>query len=209
MLAWALSIARASTCFDEIMVSTEDEAIAAEARRWGGQVPFMRSPTAASDHATTVDVLQEVLQAYAVLGRTFELACCLYPTAVLVAPETLARGGHMLERDAGLDTVVSVMAYPHPIQRALVVEKGRLRWHQPENAGRRTQDLTEFVHDAGQFYWFRPARFQVSPVLLGPACAPLKLKRTEAVDIDTEEDWAWAERMFSIYLGSLHKEEPL
>ena len=46
------------------MVSTDDEEIAEVARKYGAEVPFLRSEKTANDYATTKDVLEEVLAEY-------------------------------------------------------------------------------------------------------------------------------------------------
>ena len=51
------------------MVSTDSEEIAEVARKYGANVPFMRSAETASDFATTRDVLMEVLNEYEKRGQ--------------------------------------------------------------------------------------------------------------------------------------------
>src|SRR5438445_539476 len=81
MLAWPLQAALTCGLFEEVMVSTEDAEIADVARQYGAVVPFLRSPRTADDFATTSDVLVEVLETYRSRGRSFETACCIYPSA--------------------------------------------------------------------------------------------------------------------------------
>ena len=51
-----------------------------------------------ADHpATTVQVRYAVLAQYRKVGRYFDLACCLYPTAALVRPKDLSDGRAALE----------------------------------------------------------------------------------------------------------------
>jgi len=198
MPAWAVDHARASGCFEEIMVSTDDPEIAHAARVCGATVPFLRTNETASDHATTAEVLLEVLLAYHDLGRLPELACCLYPTAALLDPDRLREGKDRLVSSPELEGAVSVLPYPHPIQRALAIRGGMLAWVHPEYALARTQDLEPTFHDAGQFYWFRTASFLATRQLLGPRTAPILLNHDEVCDIDTEADWARAEKIFLI-----------
>lgn len=209
MLAWAVDHARASGCFGEIMVSTDDPEIAQAARDCGAAVPFLRKAETAGDHATTADALAEVLLGYKEQGGLPALACCLYPTAALLSPGRLREGKDRLESDPELEGAASVLPYPHPVQRALTIRGGFLAWLHPEYALTRTQDLEPTFHDAGQFYWFRTAAFLASRLLLGPRTAPVPLGQREVCDIDTEADWARAERIFSICRPSLHNQEPL
>ena len=193
MLAWPLAAALGSGVFDEVMVSTDDEEIAETARAFGAEVPFLRSPKASDDHATTAEVLEEVLGAYAGRGRDFPLACCLYPTAPFVTPEDLRAGRETL-LEGGFDTVLPVARFSFPIWRALSRDaSGRVRFTFSDHPVARSQDLPEAYHDAGQWYWFRTAPFLSSGTLLGANTGSLCLPMMRVQDIDTEEDWALAE----------------
>ena len=61
IICYSIQAALSSGIFDEVMVSTDDEEIAAIARNAGASVPFMRSSENANDFATMDDVLREVL----------------------------------------------------------------------------------------------------------------------------------------------------
>ena len=62
ILEYSIEAALGADCFQEVMVSTDDEEIARIARHAGAQVPFMRSENTANDYATTADVILEVLE---------------------------------------------------------------------------------------------------------------------------------------------------
>ena len=64
IIKYAIDAALASGCFNEVMVSTDDIEIAELALSFGAKVPFYRSVLTANDHATTADVLLEVLECY-------------------------------------------------------------------------------------------------------------------------------------------------
>ena len=84
MLAYSIEAAKQSGLFNEIMVSTDDAEIAEVAKKYGANVPFMRSAETASDYATTADVLKEVLVKYKEQGQEFDNFCCFYATAPMV-----------------------------------------------------------------------------------------------------------------------------
>ena len=69
IIAYSIEAALESGLFDEVMVSTDDEEIAAVAKQYGAKVPFMRSAEAANDYATTFDVIEEVLNTYRAEGK--------------------------------------------------------------------------------------------------------------------------------------------
>lgn len=196
LLAWVVAAAREAGCFDEVMVSTDDAEVAALARDCGAAVPFPRLPATATDHATTTDVLREVLAGYTSRGQgPFDLACCVYPAAALLQPEHLRTGHDLLLTDPALDSVMAVQAYRHPIERAYRLRDGFVQAVDPRQHAVRTQDLLPAYHDAGQFYWFRPARLAATGKVLGDRCAPVVLESWEAVDLDEEADWQFLERL--------------
>lgn len=193
MLAWSVAAARASGAFHTVMVSTDDEEIANVAREAGAEVPFLRSPAASDDYATTADVLLEVLGRYAEAGHRFDLACCLYPTAPFVNAEDLSDGRRRLETGA-FDVIMPVAAFSYSIWRSLKRDElGAVRLNFPQNLNARSQDLPPAFHDAGQWYWFRTEAFLASRVLMGENTGSVVLPAERVQDIDTEEDLALAE----------------
>jgi N-acylneuraminate cytidylyltransferase len=193
VIAYSIAAALESRCFSEVMVSTDDAEIAEIARGYGATVPFMRSQQNANDFATTADVLREVLLEYLQRGRRFGAACCIYPAAPLITPERLREGMRMLAADSTLESVVPVLRFRYPIQRALRIENARLAMILPENINSRSQDLMPAYHDAGQWYWFRTEPFLRRGQVFGEACRPVVLGELEAQDIDEQDDWELAE----------------
>lgn len=64
----------------------------------------------------------------------------------------------------------------------------------PENFFKRSQDLVNCYHDAGQFYWGRANAWMFAKHLF-EGSTMLLLPRWRVLDIDTEEDWMRAEFM--------------
>lgn len=198
IIAYPIEAAVKSGCFAEVMVSTDDDEIAAVARDCGATVPFLRSAENSTDHAGSNDVFAEVLQRYAAAGRRFEFACGVYPTAALLTPARLREGLARLQSDDTLTTVLPVQRFSFPIQRAVALRSGRVAMFQPEHFKSRSQDLEPAFHDAGQWYWLRVGPFLRTRELMGPNCAALVLSEREAQDIDNEEDWMLAEMKYEL-----------
>lgn len=195
IIAWSISAALQSKLFDIVCVSTDDEEIASIARRFGADVPFIR-PSALSDDYTGTDAV--VAHAIQVLGGVagVELACCIYATAPFVTPESLTRGYQTLI-ESRKQFAFSVTTYPFPVQWALrLTPDNGVEPISPSALKRRSQDLEEAYHDAGQFYWGRADAFVAGKPFFTADAAPVILPRYEVQDIDTEEDWVRAEAMF-------------
>lgn len=127
ILAYSIEAAVASGLFDEVMVSTEDEEIAEIAKRYGAKVPFYRSEKTAGDFATTNDVLLEVIEEYEKRGQFFDVACCIYPTAPFVTAEKIKDAMGQLEA-SDADTLIPVVQFSYPPQRAMVIRNGQLEF---------------------------------------------------------------------------------
>lgn len=192
ILAYSIEAAVESGVFDTVMVSTDDEEIAETAVRYGAQVPFFRSAETSNDYATTNDVLLEVLGEYEKRGESFELACCIYPTAPFVTARKLQSAVDMLLL-SDADTLIPVVAFSYPPQRAMVVREGRLVFEYPEFLDSRSQDLEPHYHDVGQFYVFRTGAFVANKRLMTGNIKPLVVPETEVQDIDCETDWEIAQ----------------
>lgn len=196
MISWSIKAAKASGCFDRIIVSTDDAEIADVAKRHGAEVPFMRPAALSDDYAGTLPVIRHALDWLQQNGDPVDYACCIYATAPFVSAEDL-RAGLALLRQANCSYAFSVTSYAFPIQRAVrITEQGRVAMFQPEYFNTRSQDLEEAWHDAGQFYWGKAQAWRDEQPLFTDQSAPVKLPRYRVQDIDTPEDWARAEWLF-------------
>lgn len=192
ILAYSIEAAIESGLFDTVMVSTEDEEIAGIARQYGAEVPFYRSERTAGDFATTNDVLLEVLGEYENQGAHYDLGCCIYPTAPFVTADKLKSAMKRLE-ESGADTLIPVVGFSYPPQRALVVKEGRLVFEYPQYMDSRSQDLEPHYHDVGQFYLFYTEAFFKNKKLMVGNILPYVVPETEVQDIDNQTDWEIAE----------------
>lgn len=188
ILAYSVEAALQSGIFDEVMVSTDSEEIAAVARAYGAHVPFLRSAVTSNDYATTNDVLAEVLEQYAERGMHFASMCCLYPTAPFVTAQKLRQAAQLMAE--GAQSVMPVVAYSFPPQRGLVMKAGKLEYQYPAYQLARSQDLEPVYHDCGQFYFYR---LGADNSFVDGNYTGIILPETEVQDIDNLSDWEIAE----------------
>jgi len=191
IIAYPIRTALSSGLFDEVMVSTDDDAIARTALQFGATVPFRRSAERANDTAVLAEVVREVIDRYVESGRVFDAVCCILPTAPLMTVPFLQQGLQLLQRDSTIDSVRPVVRFSYPIQRAVRLQGDRVEMFWPEHRLTRSQDLEPAFHDAGQFYWMR-----LPQGLSGEQRAAFEIPERYSQDIDTEEDWMIAEAKF-------------
>lgn len=190
IIAYSIEAAIKSALFTEIMVSTDDEEIAAVAKQYGAKVPFLRSAENADDYATLADVADEVRAEYEKQKIFFDNICLILPTAPFISPDILKKTYHLLLSE-DIDSVRPVVKFSYPIQRALKMRNGKLQMFYPEHKTTRSQDLEPAYHDAGQFYWMKTEK-----ALRGTNKFGFEIPEILVQDIDNEEDWRMAEMKY-------------
>src|SRR5689334_17125226 len=61
LIAWSIAAAKQSACITRVILSTDDEEIAAVAREYGAETPFLRPPELAQDQTTDLPVFEHAL----------------------------------------------------------------------------------------------------------------------------------------------------
>lgn len=212
MIAWSIEAALRSECFDDIVVSTDDEEIAEVARRYGASVPFMRPKELADDYTGTTAVVAHALTALEGTGTAVDLACCIYATAPLLQTRYILEGLTALNDRQELLYAFSGTAYSFPIQRALRVHSTdhTVSMFNSEHMNTRSQDLEPAFHDAGQFYWGRNRAWLTQTAIYSSSSAMVQIPHYLVQDIDTPEDWTRAEMLFTALMqGGVSEEERL
>lgn len=199
IMAYSIEAALQSGVFDEVMVSTEDEEIKEIALWYGATVPFLRSEEMSNDWASTVDVLSEVVDRYASLGKRFDVICCIYPTAPFISAARLRQADKILG-EGQADALLPVVRFGFPPQRGMVVEKGRIRYRYPEFQNTRSQDLEPLYHDCGQFYFCKTEAFLKFRTMIPENTVPMELPEEEVQDIDNLSDWEMAEQKYKMLM---------
>jgi pseudaminic acid cytidylyltransferase len=206
MIAYSIGTAIDSGVFDRIIVSTEDEEIAAVARQWGAETPFLRPLDLADDFTGTNVVAKHAIRWFKQQGHQIDFACCIYATAPLLQAEYLQQGLRRLEQ-SGKSYAFSVTSFPFAIQRAIRINgEGSVEAVHPEHVLTRSQDLEECFHDAGQFYWGTAQAFLNDVITFSSASLPVIIPRHLVQDVDSLEDWHRAELLYQAWrLGQSRK----
>ncbi|OEF51345.1 pseudaminic acid cytidylyltransferase [Enterovibrio norvegicus] len=196
MIAYSIEAAIKSGCFDQVIVSTDDQEIADVALKWGASVPFLRPKNISDDHATTLDVIVHAIEWMEQQNIQATTVCCLYATAPFIQPCDIQKGLELL-RSSSAEYCFSATSFAFPIQRALKVSNSAtVEMFSPEYEQTRSQDLTEAYHDAGQFYWGQVSAFKKRKPIFSSDSKAVILPRIRVQDIDTVEDWDFAEKLY-------------
>lgn len=198
MIYWSINAALESKCFDKIIVSTDNLEIASISKSFGAEVPFIRPKILADDITPTQPVIKHAIEWLEKEGFKFKNVCCIYATAPLLRASDIYHSYHSL-RNADKELLIfSATSFNYPIQRALKIDKsGFASMLFPENLNKRSQDLEEAFHDAGQFYWASSDKWKRNTNIFDSS-KPFILPRWRVQDIDNMEDLKYAELLFKI-----------
>ena len=192
IIAYSIEVALESGLFEKVIVSTDDDEIAAVAGEYGAETPFKRPEELADDFTGTTPVVNHAIKWCVEQGWELDYVCCIYATAPFLSKEILQQSYQQLI-DNKKNYTYSITSFPFPIQRAVKLnENAEPIPFYPEMMPCRSQDLQEAYHDAGQFYLGTKDAFLTGQRETIATVLPRYLVQ----DIDTLEDWDRAELMY-------------
>lgn len=196
LIVWSIEVAKGIPEICDILVSTDDAAIAEVARRAGALVPWLRPAELATDAAASVDVCLHALDWYESEHGAIDGLLLLQPTSPFRSRSTVLKGielfrSHERRPVLGVSPAASHPAWCFSIRDATLhpfVDDGGLQL--------RSQDLPPAFVVNGALYLIGPDELRRRRSLFGDAMVPVVAEsREESIDIDTELDWQLAESL--------------
>jgi len=198
MIAYALEAAEQSGLFDKIHVSTDSVEISRVVKELGYEVDFMRDPMLADDFTGIVPVLRWVVEQYKLQGQIYDQVCCIMPNAPLLLSHDLVSAFDIFNRHKRSHPLLVFAKFPVPIEWAFRQNKaGVMSAVSHENLIRRSQDLEDAYYECGPFTIWRPDHLLSENPLTGEVLSYI-LPLERAVDIDTQDDLLYAERLYRL-----------
>lgn len=188
LIAWTADAATRSR-IDRVILSTDDDEIAAAGRAAGLEVPFRRPAELATDTATAADVVLHTLDQL----PGFDVFVYLQPTSPL---RTAADIDVCLTLAASADRVVTVTPAPTPPEWMFRVGAGGVL--DPvlgAASGERRQDLAPAYVLNGAVYVARVEAFRREPAFVTAGTVGHVMPVGRSVDIDDEDDLRYAESL--------------
>jgi pseudaminic acid cytidylyltransferase len=206
VIAYAIKAAKESGVFSEIVVSTEDEEIAEVATSFGATIPWMRPKDLSEDNSTTVSVMQDAVMKLKSCFDELEYVCCVYPATPLLQPKFIREGLKVI-KEGNWDYTLSASRAETPPERFFSLDSANnVQMHFPENEEIRSQDFSPSYRDAGQFYFGRSSSWELGLGIFSSRSTIIEIPHQLSVDIDTLNDWHYAERLFAMHIGEQNEQ---
>jgi CMP-N,N'-diacetyllegionaminic acid synthase len=203
MMAYTIGPALESKVFDAVIVSTDSEEIAAIARHYGAEVPFLRPAAFASDTSPDIEWLDHTIGELSARGRSWDCFSLLRPTSPFRTAATIRRAWATFTSQQGVDSLRAVeLCAQHPgkmwivrgqrMSPLLPFGNGEQPWHSTPY-----QALPQvYVQNASlEIAWTRVVRERRT--IAGDVLVPFLTEGHEGFDINDAFDWMVAERLIS------------
>jgi YrbI family 3-deoxy-D-manno-octulosonate 8-phosphate phosphatase len=203
LLAYSIEAGRAARLVDRVIVSTDDDEIAAVAQRYGAEVPFVRPPSLAEDHTPDLPVFQHALQWLEKHDRyTPDIVVQLRPTSPIRSPGCVDAAIELLRDDPTADSVRGVvLASQNPYKMWRLQTDGLLTplldTADPEAYNRPRQELPLTYWQTGHVDAIRAASILRQDSMSGGRIKALVIDGAYTCDIDTPADWHRIEWMLT------------
>lgn len=194
LIAWSVDVLAGVPEICDILVSTDDSAIADVSRDAGAFVPWLRPEALATDTASSVDVALHALDWYEAEKGPVDGLLLLQPTSPFRTQSTISRGIGLFGLH-GQKAVLGVSPTPaHPMWTLKMVGDYLVPYVSEHGLEGRSQDLPPAVVVNGSFYLVSPTELRARRSFIGVPTVPLLIESPqEAWDIDTAWDFKVAE----------------
>ena len=184
--------------FDSIYVSTEDPTISKIAIESGARV-HNRAIELSNDFATTLDVVHSTVKYLeGVQLSENDFVTCIYPVTPLLKPKHLTQALALLGKISD-GYVFAGQDQSAQIGRSFMTNKnGYLEMIFPSQEQMRTQDVPKIYSDAGLFYMGKVSTWLSKLPIFSPNSKFIEIGKFASVDLDTVEDWKFAEELYEI-----------
>jgi CMP-N-acetylneuraminic acid synthetase len=193
MLTYAVSAALNSGLFREVVVSSDDPAVAHIVEPYGASF-VLRPPELAADSASLVDVARHVLDSLRTRGVEPEALCQCMPNCPLVRSQDIVDLWHQFE-SGNHSFQISVVPYRglYPHWAVVADDNNRGKWLFGDNSFVRSQELPKAYCPTGAIWWARTRDFLEQNAFYGSPFALAPMDADRGLDIDDEEDLKLAE----------------
>jgi len=198
LIVWSIAAGLQARSVSRVIVSTDDEEIAAVAREYGAEAPFLRPVELAQDRTTDLPVFEHALKWLEdIEGYKPDIVVQLRPTSPIRPKDCVDGAVRILVEHTDADCVRGVVpavqnpfkmwrfnGYDKPMNPLLKVDGIA----EPYNAPR--QILPPAYWQTGHIDAIRTSTISRKHSLSGDVVYPLVIDPRYAVDIDTLADWA-------------------
>ncbi len=202
LIAYSIAAALAADTVTRVIVSTDDEEIAAIARSYSAETPFLRPEKLSRDDTPDLPVFQHALEWLADHEDYHpEIIVQLRPTSPLRRVQHIDHSVYRLVEHPEADAVRTVcIPFQNPFKMWRIAQDGfmvpLIEGNLPEAYNLPRQVLPEVYWQTGYVDATWADTFLTKESMTGERILPLIIDSADWIDIDSPDDWRRAERLF-------------
>jgi N-acylneuraminate cytidylyltransferase len=200
LIAYTIEAALGSGLFHRIVVSTDSEDIAAVARTYGAEVPFLRSAEFSDDMTPVSAATADAVERLDPDGSQYQFVAQLMANCPLRTAEDLV-SSHKQFSEKAADTQISVVRYGWQ-NPWWAMRRGATDFSLdplfPKEMTARSQDLPELFCPTGAIWWGKTKVIREQRTFHIAGRTGWEISWQHGVDIDTPEDMAFTEALLSL-----------
>jgi N-acylneuraminate cytidylyltransferase len=202
-IAYTVAAAIESGVFESVIVSTDSEDVAAIARHYGAEVPFLRPPAFSGDTSPDIEWVEYTLAELQRRGRGWDCFSLLRPTSPFRSPDTIRRAWQQFLAQADVHSLRAIEKCAQHPGKMWVVRGERMSPLLPGSNGNQPWHSTPYqalppvyVQNASlEIAWTKLVFEQHS--IAGDVLVPFITEGYEGFDINDPNDWMIAERLIA------------
>ena len=202
LIAYTIESALSTNLIQDVVVSTDSIEIKEIAIQFGAQVPFIRPDYLANDTAKSIDVVNHALEFLKSKGKLFDAVMLLQPTNPFRTKAFIEEAIHKYNGEH-LDSLISVLPVPSEYNPHWIFEENErgylsIATGETEIIPRR-QDLPKAYFRDGSIYFTSTQVLMNQKTFYGKKLGFIVSSENKHVNIDTNEDWALAEKLLQSF----------
>lgn len=191
LIAWTIERTNCSKILTKTIVNTDDEEIAQVAKKYGGEVPFLRPESLASDEASSYDVIFHTINFFEEKGEFFDYVALFEPTSPLRKENDIDKALSLLiEKNEEADCLIS-MGEVH-LENPLWMKKisnNFVKNYLDEEIPMRSQELEIAYFPYGVIYVSKISTLRKYRTFYQPRTIPYLIERWQNYEIDDYYDF--------------------
>lgn len=193
LISYSIEAAINCKLFEKVMVSTDSEIYAEIGKKYGAEVPFLRSSRNSDDTASSWDVVKEVLARYADMGYKYDTIALLQPTSPLRSSQDIIDGYKLMEEKKA-DSITAVCEMEHsPLWSNTLPENLSMKDFERKEYDCPRQQLPLYYRINGALYLRKISYIGENIQILNENEYALIMPQNRSIDIDAELDFSIAE----------------
>lgn len=194
MIYWTIKAAKDSKIFDYIFVSTDSKKIAKISKKYGAEVPFLRTKKLSNDkisvHAVTIDSIKRL---QITLNRKFETVVQLMPNCPFRTSKDIVMAYNFFKKKK-YNFLISCTKFfiTNPWWACKIFKNGIIKRIFPINFKKRSQDMNSLYAPTGAIWIAKIKKLLKEKTFYGKNFRFYKMNFKSAIDIDNLEDLNFA-----------------